>query len=554
MFGTIRRHQGWLLAVSAAAVIGSLITFGPSGCQDIKLSGLNGGNGTFKIGDHTVTQDEIARAEREVILRYFLTTQQWPTDKSDFNVKREALIRLFLIEKEKQFGIKVGPESLAEYARHILGSARLDDFANQILKPAGLGEEDFEQFLIHEAGAQQLIAVAGLSGKLVTPGEAETMYRQEHQDIACSMILLSASNYMASVTVDTNALMQFYTNRMPVYREPARVQVNYVKFNVTNYLASSQKSLTNLDQQVDLIVKDAGTNLAGRAKTPEESRALIKDNIIRTNALAVARREASEFAKTLYDMTPRQPANIETLAAQKGLIVKTTEPFDETEGPKDLDVLYTFPKAAFKLTESEPFAGTVPDRDGVYVLGFKKLIPSMTPPFKAVEAKVTQDFRYNQGGAMAQQIAIKDYEALTNGLAHGKTFTALTAELGLKTESLPPFSLSTPKLPDSLEDRLSLNALRQAAFSTEVGGVSQPLRAQYGIFMIHVEKKLPIDETKLKAELPGFLAYMRQARQSDAFQQWFSVQIRQDPSFANVIQQASQETQPRPSPGTRRTK
>ena len=91
------------------------------------------------------------------------------------------------------------------------------------------------------------------------------------------------------------------------------------------------------------------------------------------------------------------------------------------------------------------------------------------------------------------------------------------------------------------------DALRQAAFSTQVGNVSPPARTQRGVFLLYVEKRLPVDEAKLKMELPGFLAYLRQARQGDAFNQWFSVQVRQDPAFAAVLQRTSEESQMRSS-------
>jgi hypothetical protein len=457
-------------------------------------------------------------------------------------VNHEAYLRLFLIEKEKQFGIQIAPDSLAEFARqHYFGAASLDTLLNQYLKPANFDENDLERFLTHEFGLQQLVAVAGLNGMLVTPGEAETLYRQEHQELACSMILLSVSNYLPSVDVTNPAVLRFYTNRMAIYREPARMQVNYVKFNVTNYWAETVKAMSNLDAAVDMQVKKAGTNLFGHAKTAEESRAAIKDYLIRTNAINLARRDAGKFADELDGMLPKKPENIETLAKQKGLTVQVTEPFDDVQGPTNLDVFYNFAQTAFKLTPEDPFSGSIMEEDGVYVIGFKKLIPASIPPFNEVSAKVLEDFRLVQGAVVVQQVVTNAYRELTSGLAQGKTFTVLAAQLGLKTESLPPFSLSTTKLPDTLEERVNPKALRQAAFGTEVGSVSWPARAEHGAFLLYVEKKLPVDEAKMKTELPGFLAGMRQVRLGDAFNQWVNRQIQQDPAFFAALQQASQE-------------
>ncbi len=545
MFGTIRRHQAWLWWVIGGITVISFLILGPSSCVDLRL-GAGGASRFGTIGDRPITQDEFEKAQREVLLRYLLTTGHLPDSKADLNLPHETYLRLFLIEKEKQLGIQISPASLAEYARqHLIGNMAMDTLESQFLKPAKLDENDFERFATHEYGMQQLVAVAGLSGKLVTPGEAETLYRQEHTDVACSMIMLSTSNYLPAVSVTNPAVLAFYTNRMAAYREPAQMDVSYVKFNVTNYWAETVKSISNLDAIVDAQVKKAGTNLFGHAKTPEESRAAIKDFLVRTNALKLAYRAASDFGAELDNMQPKKPENLETLAKQKGLTVQTTGPFDDVQGPKDLDVYYDFSQRAFQLTPEEPFGLTRPQQDGVYVLAFKKLIPASIPRFASVSNKVLADFRAVQASFIVQQVATNAYYTLTNGLGQGKTFTVLAAQLGLKTESLPPFSLSTQKLPEDLEARVSLGALRNAAFSTEVGSVSRPGRAENGAFLLYVEKKLPVDEAKLKTELPGFLGYMRQARESDAFNQWCNAQIRQDPAFAAILQQAGQEGAPR---------
>ena len=550
MFGTIRRHQAWLWWIIGSITIISFVILGPSSCADLRMGGARGSNlGT--IGDHPIMPDEFAKAKREAVLGYFLSTGRLPDSKSEFNEDREALVLLFFAAKEKQLGITVSQESLGEVGRNVMSRfgqgnpVPLDLFVNQILKPKGFDEMDLERLLTHELARQQLVAITGLSGRLVTPGEAETLYREEHQDVSCSMVLLSVSNYFPTVSATNPALLQFYTNRMAEYREPARMQVEYVKFNVTNYFTQTIKAMTNLETVVDTEVKKMGTNLFAHAKTPEESRVAVKDFIVRTNAMLLARSNAFTFANELADIQPKKPENIETLAKQKQLTVETTEPFDEVQGPKGLDVLLNFSRIAFKLTPDDPFAIAGPESDGVYVLAYNKQFPSFVPPYSAVSDKVLADFRLVQGSFMLQQAVTNIYHNLASGMAQGKSFAALTAQMGLKTESLPPFSLSTQKLPDSVEDKVSLEALRRAAFGTEVGQVSYPGRAQYGAFLLYVEKKLPVDEAKLKAELPAFLLNVRQGRQMDAFNQWFQGQARQDPGFGMAMQQASQEAGPR---------
>ena len=39
--------------------------------------------------------------------------------------------------------------------------------------------------------------------------------------------------------------------------------------------------------------------------------------------------------------------------------------------------------------------------------------------------------------------------------------------------------------------------------------------------IVYVKARLPLDETKLKTDLPAFTAMLRQYRQNDAFNEWF---------------------------------
>src|SRR5206468_953199 len=152
---------------------------------------------------------------------------QWPDKdtskaKSNFNVRHETLLRLMMIEKQKELGVQISTEAIADVARqpHVLGDFSLNQFEERVLQPEGLNAGDFESFLRHELGIQQLVSVAGLGGKLVTPQEAETLYRNEHQDLSTAMVLFSASNYLAKVTVTPEALTNFYSQRAALYRIP----------------------------------------------------------------------------------------------------------------------------------------------------------------------------------------------------------------------------------------------------------------------------------------------------------------------------------------------
>jgi len=254
-----------------------------------------------------------------------------------------------------------------------------------------------------------------------------------------------------------------------------------------------------------------------------------------------AHKKANAFATELFDKEPRVPQNLLALAKDKGLTAKITAPFARKNGPAEIKVGDTFAKAAFTLSATdEPFSAPIVGEEAVYVIGFNQRVPSEVPPLEQIRDRVTADSKYDQARFLARQAGQALYLTLTNGLAQGKSFSNLCAEAKFQVTELPPFSLSTRSLPEA-EDRISLNQLKQMAFSTQPGQATSFQQTSEGGVILYVKAKLPIDPARMTAELPAFVDSVRQARQNEAFQEWFRKQVdrnmRDTPLFS-----------PRPSP------
>jgi parvulin-like peptidyl-prolyl isomerase len=528
MFGTIRKHQTWLWAIIITVIVVSFVVFF-SPYSRVQDSSHSGNYGT--VDGHRISEEAYGNAQREVYLRYFFSSGKWPDEdarKSGFDPMRESYQWLLLTQKQEQYNVNVSPDVAAQFARDMLrpfermGVNSPEVFFKQVLQPKGFRVDDFERFVRHYLGIQQLIATVGISGKLVTPDEAKGLYIREHQEISAVAAIFSVSNYLSKVTIAPDALVQFYSNRLSNYRIADRVQVNYVRFNLTNFLAAAESELskTNLTELVESNARRLGTNYYGTAKTPEESKAKIREEIIRARALMMARKKAADFAGPLFDLQPVLPENLETLAKKEGLTIETSKPFDREDGPSDLEVGPDFVKIAFSRTAEEPFSAPVPGTDGVYVFAVTKRFPSEIPSFEQVKDKVTADYRHSQATTLARQAGQAFYPQLTNGLAQGKTFEALCKDAQVKPVDLPPFSLSSRTLGD-LEEHLNLNQVKQLAFSTDPGKSSPFQMTAEGGLIVFVKAKLPVNEEKLKTDLPAFVSYVRQTRQNEAFNDWF---------------------------------
>ncbi len=529
MFGTFRKHSKWLWMVIIVAII---ITFVFWGAQTPQSGGGRGNVNFGAINGETVTPLMFDQARREVYLRYFLNSGEWPDSgarQTGFDENRETYYRLLLIQKQDEMGVHVSSESIAKLATGVLRSVNrgnplpLAEFEQGVLRQRGLTKVDFERFLRHELGIQQLISVAGLVGKLITPQEARSLYAREHQEVTVQAVFFSASNYLADIATPPEAISQFYSNQMARYRLPERVQVSYVRFGLSNFLAEATQQyseLTNLNEIVEAQYERLGPNFFLEAKTPEEKKEKIREILFKNQLLLNARRAANEFGRTLFDLTPVLPENLNSLAQASNLTVEVTQPFERSEGPPDIIVGEDFVKASFALTTQDPFAGPIIGDDGVYMIALKQRLPSENPPFESVKERVTSDYKFTQAARQARQMGEVFHTTLTNGLASGKNFTVVCSESGLRPVLPPPLAISTRSLPE-IESHVNLFQFKQAVFTTQPGEASVFTPTADGGFIVYVQAKLPLDEVKLNAELPSFLNSLRQSRQGEAFQDWF---------------------------------
>ena len=559
MFATIRKNQPWLLGIVVFLTIGSFFlwntkTGGPGG---------GGGNRTSDLGTMAgkpITLDQLQLAEHEVCLQVSLGALSRRRDiasaedalnvlrdalirtqeDNSAELRRQALVRMFVVEKARELGVNVTTEDVATYAQRVLSGIPLDMFEFKVLRPARLDIGDFERFNRNQLLSDQLSRTVGVPGKLVTPQEAETMFRLENQEIQLQVAYFKATNYADSVPVSPQALASFYTNRMADYRLSDQVRVEYVKINVTNFFPEAEKKLTNLTQILEYNQKKLGTNLFPGSKTPEESKVKLRNAVIADKAIVEARRVASEFAEKL-DAMPHTLDSFHSLASSRGLEVKVTKPFEKKYGPEELDVPTTFASSAFSLTSDDIFSPSIVAQDGVYVLALKDRIPSHTPELKEIQAKVEDDYRYAVGIRMAGQSIMSLNESLSNGIPSGKSFRGLCEGVGVTPYEIPAMSLNTRAIPEDLDHGIGLEAIRRSAFATKAGNVSAPAEARDGAFMVYVVRQLPFDETKLKTGLPSFLAGIRQERQGEAFNLWLQSEANKDPAFGETVKNLTTE-------------
>src|SRR5204863_332414 len=171
--------------------------------------------------------------------------------------------------------------------------------------------------------------------------EAKGLYEREHEELATEAVFASASNYLASVTATPDAISQYYSNHIGNYRIPERLQVSYVEYILTNFLAEANEEMakmTNIEQRLEAVYQQRGTNYYREAKSPQEAKEKIREEMRKELMTVAANKKASVLANELFDKEPMRPENLAALAKEKGVAVKVTAPFDLEEGPKEIKV------------------------------------------------------------------------------------------------------------------------------------------------------------------------------------------------------------------------
>ena len=537
MFGTIRRHQGWLWGIIIAVMCVSLLVW-----TDQRSTRGRSGRGSSgpEINGRTVTPKMLADSEREVRLLYFLNFRKWPEQDHEraqqigFDLENEAWLRLFRVGKAEEAGVQISDKAVADLAHRLLGDYPVDRFEKEVLIPNQLNVDDFERFVAHDAAIQQLSSVVGAAGRMITPADAEQLYRREHEEVSSDIVYFPISNYLNKVVITNGALTNFFALQQSRYRVPDKVRVSYVEFPKSNFLAEADERLnnvTNLQGQLLEMYYKAGTNnfkdTNGNILSETAALAKIKEDQRERLALGFAARKANDFANKLYDKQPPRPENLEQVAAAEKLPVQVTPPFDMQDGPTNLDVAPKFTQIAFSLDPTnkpisfEPIAG----ENGIYIIALKETIPGRPETFNEVKDKVADDYKRFNSYTLARSAATNFIAMATNGLAQKKTFEEVARQLDMKIETLPPISQSTETL-TNLEERLNVRQLKSIVLSLDPNHVSGFMpNPPEGGFVVYVRAKLPFDEAKLRQELPKFTAELRYHKQNEIFNQWFRKQV-----------------------------
>jgi hypothetical protein len=554
MIGTIRRHQKWLWGVIIAATISTFVVYlnpttkyggGGSGgsAPTVDLGSING---------EPITLEQLQAAEREAALYFYIRSGNWPGNSEDQRRQLKGLAQQFLLLQSllKEYKINATTDAAARFVKQMfrippdqpLPQDKFNDWVqNELVRKGQLSGEDFDRFARHQAGQEALAALFGMSGQLITAKEAEFFYRRENQPMVTEVVSFLTTNFYGATAPTETELQDYFTKHEADYRLPDRIQINYVAFNPSNYSGQVDKVLgTNVDDRVDAYYRQQGPDTfkdeSGQPLSAAAAQAKIKEQMRFIAGMQEARKDANAFLAALSeghdDAHPFAASDLEKLAKAKGLVVKTTEPFDEKKGSKELLLPPRALHLLFSLREDAPddpgktmlyVSSPLIGEKEIYVGGLQKRLPSQLQTLAEVREQVVKDYRESKALALAEEAGQKFASAAQVGLMQGQSFDAVCAAQNVKPKTLPPFALTTTNVPTGL-DKASFVQLEEGAFPLPVGQSSKYIPITDGGLVAYVKERLPVDEAKMAQEFPYFLAHMREQRQMAAFNIWLGHQ------------------------------
>lgn len=555
MFNQIRRHQKWLWVFISVTVIISFVWYFNPDAQNATRSSVPGARSVVGMADGLpVTKEEFEAARNQALMgflfRFGEPYQGTQVHQQLYPLDSETATRLILARRAAAQGIVVDNQSVADWILRAFSDPQTktfrrevyENFVNDQLGRLGYRPADFERYVRGEVARAHLLTLAGVSGKLVAPQQIENAFRKENRQADTKAVFFQATNYLSMVEVTPAAISNHYNIYGSSFREPERVQLSYVSFHATNHMEAAESFLsadTNLAQRIDAIYSQRGTNyftdMTGQLMTLDAARARIREELANDFALIEAQKRANEFVELMLSNTNKPSAqnpaeNLETLAVDKGYLAQVTEPFSQFESPRGINAPSQFGRMAFGLSPENPtLEEPVVGQETVYVVAFKKRIPSALPPLETIQGRVTEDFRRVEADKLTRAAGNEFAIKVEAGLAAGKTFDQIALESGHTVDDLAPFKPTARFIP-GLDGRADAGSFAAAAFDTAEGKASGFRMARGGGYVVFVERILPVTEEELKEGLPAFAEQMRKTTESQAMSNW----VRKELELAQV--------------------
>ncbi|MHB9139513.1 MAG: hypothetical protein ACYC4Q_08925, partial [Victivallaceae bacterium] len=411
------------------------------------------------------------------------------------------------IEAAKRRGIKITDQQIADFI------AKLPVFQNKdskqfdmsvfkkyqdiVLKPAGFSPLDLDEsvrsFLLQQDLEREIE-----ESVIVTPGEVKAFYNQFNEKFDVWVGRFKSEDYLAGLTVSEKDMQNYFDVNHKKFVMPAKFQAAVVAFNYENYAAEAAAQVTEAAiQKFYADNKELFAQPAVPGKEQQEPQILpydkakdkarkMLDEKIRTE---LALRNAQIFARDVYEkVSDAEKADFlkifNMFVAKHKLNPVQTDWFTAEDqaigGLKEPELV----KQIARVYENVPVSNAVAGKKAAYVGFLTNKQASRLKNFDEARREVLNEIKklkaLEKAGGTARNTALAISQAKP-----ADRIKAVKAIASPKFEKLDSFIVSDPPYgPDG-------ERIAGVVENLAVNGVSAPVPAEYGAFIVLVEKRTP---------------------------------------------------------------
>jgi len=489
MISSLRKYQQPLMLVITIIIIIAFVWLWNG--TSPQFGGHRPGEASYRIYDRVLQQGDVERIARRFSLASALNLNDLLVglvgNASDQGQAVENFVwNSLIVEHEaRRLGVAPTDSEVADAIKALpafqtngqFDPMKYQEFVQEMLMPRGFTDTQVEELLRDNLRARKLMELIGATVD-VTPAEFDRLYTEDAQQNEVKLIALKLEDFVATAP------------------EPTQEQIDAYRKRHASALVTPERRAVRF---VHIGLKDEEKTLTGKE---------------RVEALQKLSDRTNDFVQALLG----DGAVFEKVAGDFGLKVEKTALFSRAEPPKELAGVPQALPQAFLLSEKEPYSDAVEAADGFYVLAYDSVEASRPLTPEEARPKIVENLKQEAARNALTTKANEVRTKLAEALKAGKPLTEAAAALGVTVEDFPLFSRTEFPRENPLAPRVL-----EAAPKLPEGGLSEALATAEGSVIVHLVRRLPVDEKKIAEARGQQLNWLRFYKQASAFQQWLQV-------------------------------
>ncbi len=469
-----RRTRSWVIKFLLGMIVVVFILWGVG--SSIREPGTES---VVRINGESVSQKEFETQYQRLIdfYRGLLKGALTPETIKNLHLKgvllEELIQRHLLLQEARRLGLEVSDQDLMDAiarAPEFQVSGRfLKERYLQILRSRNLTPGQFEMEQRQQLTVQKLYDMIQDTIR-VTESEVRDRYRLEQEKINLYFVRLSAKDFIQQAKVTEDEIKNYYEKNREAFREPLRIQVEYLSYPFDHFSSQVQVSEKESEEfykiHRDTRFRESKAvrvrHILFRARS-EEDISLREKARLKAEGVLIEARAGKDFARLTkeYSEDPN--------AGQRG----EGEWFTQGQMQPALE------KAAFSLKKGE-ISDLVETPAGYYILKVEDTREGKTKSLKEAKEETVRAIKEEKGKSEAAKAVDMDREKILSGAE----FSLLARERGIPFKVSPFFSRSElqPEVDTSEE-------FNKAAYSLDLKEVSPPIEGRRAYYLLRVKQR-----------------------------------------------------------------